>query len=86
MLIEQYYSRHKQKIMEQKKGEILNSPVTILHINHEYEVSYWIIRENTKIVSSIPLFQAIDLLKTTEFDLILSEPQNLAIITARTFQ
>ncbi len=72
--------------MKLKEEEVLNSPITILHINQKYEVSYWIIRENTKIVSSIPLCQAIDLLKTTEFDLILSEPQNLAIITDKTFQ
>ncbi|MBI5604905.1 MAG: hypothetical protein HY879_16320 [Deltaproteobacteria bacterium] len=58
----------------------MDQPVTILHIDQDYQVSYWILRGKAKIVSSVSLKQAIDLLKTNEFDLIFSEPQNLAIL------
>jgi hypothetical protein len=56
--------------------------ITILYIDRDYEVFYWIIRDGAKIISKIALSQALELLKTTKIDLVLSEPQNLAILEA----
>ena len=58
----------------------MDRPVTILYIDQDYKISYWILRGKAKIVSDVPLPQAIELLKTNEFDLIFSEPQNLALL------
>lgn len=58
----------------------MDLPVTILHIDREYQISYWIIRDKVKITSTVTLPQAIELLKSIEFNLILSEPHNMAIL------
>jgi hypothetical protein len=58
----------------------MSQPITILYIDRDYEIFYWIIRDGTKIISKVALSQALELLKTTKFDLVLSEPQNLAIL------
>jgi len=63
-----------------KKGDPLDRQVTILFVDQGYQISYWILQDKTKIVSSVSLNQAIELLKSNEFDLILSEPQNMAIL------
>ncbi|MBA4393270.1 MAG: hypothetical protein C0407_06930 [Desulfobacca sp.] len=55
-------------------------PILILHIDKDYQVSYWIIRDGAKIISQITIGQAISLLNSFEFDLIVFEPRNMAII------
>lgn len=52
----------------------------VLHIDKDYQAFYWIINNSGKIVSALSEPQAIALLETIEFDLIFSEPQNLAIV------
>jgi len=54
--------------------------VRILYIDQDYQVRYWIIRNGSKIISEVTLAQAIELLNSVEFDLILSEPHNLAVM------
>ena len=58
----------------------MNTPIKILHIDPEFKVTYFIKHPGSIIRSLIPLEQAIQLLKTEEFDLILSEPHNKAIM------
>jgi hypothetical protein len=58
----------------------MSQPITILYIDRDYEIFYWALHDGTKIISKIALSQALELLKTTPFDLVLSEPQNLAIL------
>jgi hypothetical protein len=53
---------------------------SIFYLDQDYKVTYWIIRENVKISSQITIPQAIQLLKNYEFDLIISDPQKLAIL------
>ncbi len=54
--------------------------VTILCVDQDYQITYWILQDKAKIVSNVSLTQAIELLKSNDFDLILSEPQKLAIL------
>jgi CheY-like chemotaxis protein len=58
----------------------MNAPIKILHIDPDYKVTYFIKHPGGTIRSLIPLEQAVQLLKTNEFDLILSEPHNKAIM------
>ncbi len=58
----------------------MDRQVTILYIDQDYQISHWALRGKDKTVSQVPLPQAIELLKTNEFDLIFSEPQNLALL------
>ncbi|MGC1403866.1 MAG: hypothetical protein WA974_13180 [Thermodesulfobacteriota bacterium] len=62
----------------------MNIPVKILHIDPDFKVTYFIFRSGASIYSSVPLQQAIELLKTEDFDLILSEPHNKAILKSQT--
>ena len=55
-------------------------PVLILYLDRDYQVTYWIIRDDVKIFSQVTIPQAIQLLKNFEFDLIISDPQNIAIL------
>ncbi len=55
-------------------------PVLILYLDRDYQVTYWIIRDDVKISSQVTIPQAIQLLKNFEFDLIISDPQNIAIL------
>lgn len=55
-------------------------PIKILHIDSNFKVNYFIKRSGSIIRSPIPLEQAVKLLKDEEFDLILSEPHNKAIL------
>ena len=57
-----------------------NNPIKILHIDQDYRVIYFIKYPGSIIRSPISLQQALDLLKTEEFDLILSEPHNKVIM------
>ena len=59
----------------------MDQPIKILYINPDYKVTYFINRPGSLIRSPIPLKEAIKLLKTGKFDLILSEPHNKAILT-----
>jgi hypothetical protein len=52
-----------------------------MHINSQYEALYVIIHDGTLIKSTVPLKTAISMLKNEKFDLILAEPQNMAILT-----
>ncbi len=58
----------------------MSAPVKILYINPDFEVTYFVFHAGTSIRSSVPLRQAIDLLRTEEFDLILSEPHKKAVL------
>jgi CheY-like chemotaxis protein len=58
----------------------MNSSVKILHIDPDFKVTCFIKNPGSIIRSLISLEQAIHLLKTEEFDLILSEPHNKAIL------
>jgi hypothetical protein len=56
---------------------------TILHIDPDYKITYFIFHPGTTIKSSITLEFAIQLLKKDKIDLILSEPHQRAILTPR---
>jgi hypothetical protein len=55
-------------------------PKLIFHLDQDYQVTYWIIQEDVKISSQVTIPQAIQLLKNFEFDLIISDPQKIAIL------
>jgi hypothetical protein len=55
-------------------------PKLIFHLDQDYQVTYWIIQEDVKISSQVTMLQAIQLLKNIEFDLIISDPQKIAIL------
>ena len=59
----------------------MDKPIKILHIDPNYKVTYFINRPGSLIRSLVSLKEAINLLKTEPFDLILSEPHNKAIWT-----
>ncbi len=59
------------------------NPVKILHIDADYQIVYFILLEGTLIKTPIPMGRAIKMLKNESFDLILSEPQHLAILTPK---
>ena len=54
--------------------------IKILHIDPDYQTTYLIYRPRTAIRTSVPLQTAIELLKKEDFDLIISEPHNKAIL------
>ncbi len=62
----------------------MKTPVKILHIDTDYQVAYWLIFEGTRIKSHLSMEIALSMLENELFDLILSEPQNMAVLTART--
>jgi hypothetical protein len=55
--------------------------IKVLHIDEEYRVVYVLIRDGALIKSPVQMETAIAMLNTEVFDLILFEPQNLAILT-----
>jgi hypothetical protein len=61
--------------------EKMEEPIKILHVDNDYKVIYILIREGTLIKSTVPLEAALIMLKNEDFDLILSEPHNIAILT-----
>jgi hypothetical protein len=61
----------------------MQKPVKILHIDSDFQVFYVIVREGSLIHSTVSLEKAVLLLKTIDFDLILSEPHQKAILPAR---
>ena len=58
----------------------MEQPIKILHIDPDFKVTYFIYRPGSSIHSPVPLKKAINLLKTVDFDLILSEPHRKAIL------
>jgi hypothetical protein len=52
----------------------------ILYIDSDYQTMYFIFRPRIVIRTSVPLETALQLLKTEEFNLIISEPHNKAIL------
>ncbi len=59
----------------------MEEPIKIVHIDNDYKVIYILIREGTLIKSTVSLEAALTMLKNDRFDLILSEPHNIAILT-----
>ena len=57
-------------------------PILILHIDQDYQINYWIIQDGVRTISRITIPQTLQLLNTFEFDLIISEPQKLAILNS----
>ena len=62
-------------------GVQMQRAIKIMHINNDYEVIYIIIKDGALIKSNVPLETAISMLKNEKLDLILAEPQNMAILT-----
>lgn len=58
----------------------MNGLIKILHIDPEYQINYFIFRPRLSIRTTVPLQTAVELLKTVDFDLILSEPHDKAIL------
>ena len=58
--------------------------IKILHVDPDFKVTYFIYGPGSSIRTPVPLQTAIDLLKKVDFDLILSEPHNKAILKKKT--
>ena len=58
----------------------MNIPTKILHIDPDFKITYFFKHPGGLSHSLVSLNKAIQLLKTEEFDLILSEPHNKAIL------
>jgi hypothetical protein len=54
--------------------------IKIMHIDSDYRTTYFIFRNHAAIRTSVPLAEAVALLKKEDFDLIISEPHNKAIL------
>ena len=54
--------------------------IKILHIDPDYQITYFIYRDRSSIRTSVSMETAIELLKKEDFDLIISEPHNKAIL------
>ncbi len=61
----------------------MKPPVKIMHIDPDFNATVFIFREGSSVRSSVSLQQALELLKSEEFDLILSEPHNKAILKSQ---
>ncbi len=69
---------------EERKEKKMKKPMKILHIDSDYRVVYMVIFDGVQIKSSLPLETAISMLENQLFDLILAEPQNMAVLTPGT--
>ena len=58
--------------------------IKILHIDADYHVFLMVIEKGDSKLSNLFLREALDLIKTQEINLILSEPQNMAIFNKTT--
>jgi hypothetical protein len=68
-----------------KKGdETMKKLIKILHIDPGWKVIYILIRGGALVKTAVSLKTALTLLKKQKFDLILSEPQNIAIVSPET--
>ncbi|MFH0788594.1 MAG: hypothetical protein V2B13_13405 [Pseudomonadota bacterium] len=54
--------------------------IKIFLIKDDFKGRYWIIQERSTITSTVSLEEAVRLLKSETFDLIVSEPHNLFIL------
>jgi hypothetical protein len=63
-----------------RKEEQMKNIIKILHIDSGWKVTYLIIRKGILMKTFLSLEATLSMLKTDPFDLILSEPQNLAIL------
>lgn len=63
---------------------MIEKPIKILHIYPNWEVIYIHIENGVTMKSIVPLGSAIFMLNNIKFDLVLSEPQNMAIVTPQT--
>jgi hypothetical protein len=61
----------------------MRESIKIMHIDSDYRVVTILIKEGALVKSTVVLEDALTLLKNIRFDLILSEPQHLAILTPR---
>lgn len=59
----------------------MDSLKEILHIDKDWRITYILIRKGSIIKSSVTMEIAIRMLEKITFDLVLSEPQNMAILT-----
>jgi hypothetical protein len=59
----------------------MSKMIKILHVDPDFKVTYFIYGPGSSIRTLVPLQTAIDLLEKVDFDLILSEPHNKAILT-----
>jgi hypothetical protein len=75
-----FHSSSGSFILSAKGDQTMNGLVKILHIDPDYQINYFIFRPRLSIRTSVPLPTAIELLKTVDFDLILSEPHDKAIL------
>ena len=66
------------------RGALMEKTIKILHVDMNWDVVYILIRDGVLLKSTVPLKTAVDLLKKVKFDLILSEPQNKAVLTPQT--
>ena len=62
----------------------MKKSIKILHVDLNWDVVYILIQDQILLKSTVPLNTAVDLLKKVKFDLILSEPQNKAVLTPQT--
>jgi hypothetical protein len=58
----------------------MDNPVKILHIDPDYKVTLFLYRPENSTHTQLSHEQAVNLLKTEKFDLILSEPHHQAIL------
>jgi hypothetical protein len=50
-----------------------------MHIDADYQISLMVIEKQTSNLFSLDIKEALELIKNRELDLILSEPQNMAL-------
>jgi hypothetical protein len=62
----------------------MKKTIKILHVDSNWDVVYIVIQDGMLMKSIVPMKTAVDLLKKVKFDLILSEPQNKAVLTPQT--
>jgi hypothetical protein len=58
----------------------MSGQIKILHIDPDFEITYFTYRQGSSTRTPVLLETAIELLKKEDFDLILSEPHNKAIL------
>jgi hypothetical protein len=70
----------KRKYQLREGSRTMSRLIKILHIDPDYQITYLIYRHPSHIRTSVSLETAIALLKKEDFDLIVSEPHNKAIL------
>ena len=59
----------------------MNEPIEIMHIDPDYQITYFIISKGSFVRSSVPIEKAGILLDRPGLDLIISDPHNRTILT-----